>query len=507
MLAIFRESCRTHTLSVLSLTGTLVCSSTASAQLISVKTAPIAEGEQFSLFPSANRAMGGVSIAIRDSLFDLFVNPAKGGVGARRDGRSYFFGAPSVFSVSSRAGGGSTFPAGVVARSGSSFAAAAVALQTISDGRRADVLFQGGLRAADTAAIGSGAVTNDSHANRYAFLLLGHTFASNLSIAASVSWSVLGAIDGVNLLYTSSRSVSQSGGSADFRVGVLKEWAGAQFEALVLRRRDRMTNDVTYMDLFWDPIQRLTVERPRQENDAERTNSTGIHLGYQRRLADSAWRVGAIITANRLDHINMPEYEIASLPSDRGRSSAFNFGAGIARTQGGATLAVDAVYEPIWSRLWALTDSSGPNDAFGPGARSVVNRLRFSNALLRVGLSQDVELERHESLLRLQIGMQARSVYYSVEQRDVLHGTARAGGDDWLEWTRSWGVVFRRPAFELRYAGRLTSGTGRPGVAARNPVPVSPLTDVLSAPQAPTTATLNNVRVTLHQLSVSLPVR
>src|SRR5437868_3472163 len=39
----------------------------ASAQLIPIKTLPLAQGDQFAIFPSANEAMGGVSIAIRDS--------------------------------------------------------------------------------------------------------------------------------------------------------------------------------------------------------------------------------------------------------------------------------------------------------------------------------------------------------------------------------------------------------------------------------------------------------
>src|SRR5574341_2565830 len=121
MTAIFCESRRALKVSALSFFffGALFAS-TASAQLIAVKTLPIAEGEQFSFFPSANRAMGGVSIAIRDSLHDLFINPAKGGGGSGtgRFGRSFFFGAPTFFSVSSKAGSGSTFPAGVVARSG-----------------------------------------------------------------------------------------------------------------------------------------------------------------------------------------------------------------------------------------------------------------------------------------------------------------------------------------------------------------------------------------------------
>jgi hypothetical protein len=510
MLGIIRQTHCALTMSAIAL-AIGVLSDLARAQIIAVKTQPIADGEQFSFFPSANLGMGGVSIAIRDSIHDLFVNPAKGGAGATsgRIRRSYFFGAPSFFSVSSRAGSGSTFPAGVVARSGSSFAAAAVAIQTVTDGQRGFVPSGISVLAEQSGASGVGGA-DDSHTNRYGFAMLGHTFAaSKLSIGASALWSALGAVDGVNLLYTQSRSVSQSGGTADLRLGLLKEWNGGHsFEAMLLQRRANMSNDVTYVDLFWDPIRRQTIERPRLELDGERTRTSGLHLGYQRALADSAWRIGAIITANRVNHLSTPQYEIASVPSDRGRSSALNLGLGVARTQGGATLAIDAIYEPIWSRLAVVADSeTTTSTSIKPGGTAVDNRLRFSNALLRVGLSQDVDLDSKTTALRLQLGMQARSVYYSVDQRDLVGGSTRKGGDDWLEWTRSWGIVLRRPAFEIRYAGRLTSGTGRPGVAGPDPIPLQPSSSSFAPPPPPLATTINKVRVTMHQLSISLPMR
>jgi hypothetical protein len=56
----------------------LSCPNLAAAQYISLKTVPIAAGDQFQLFPSQNQGMGGVSIALNDSLLDPFVNPGKG---------------------------------------------------------------------------------------------------------------------------------------------------------------------------------------------------------------------------------------------------------------------------------------------------------------------------------------------------------------------------------------------------------------------------------------------
>ena len=49
-----------------------------SAQLISLKSVPVATGDQFLMFPSQYLGMGGVSIALDDTLYDPFANPAKG---------------------------------------------------------------------------------------------------------------------------------------------------------------------------------------------------------------------------------------------------------------------------------------------------------------------------------------------------------------------------------------------------------------------------------------------
>src|SRR5512138_678388 len=102
------------------------------AQLIQVKTLPIADGDQWRIFPSANSGMGDVSIALADSLLDPFVNPAKGSRVRPRSGGA-FFGSPAFYSVSQKAGGGQTFPIGGVLRAGPTFGAVAFAFQEIDD--------------------------------------------------------------------------------------------------------------------------------------------------------------------------------------------------------------------------------------------------------------------------------------------------------------------------------------------------------------------------------------
>src|SRR5687768_14580110 len=97
----------------------------AEAQVIRVKTLPIAEGEQFTFMPSGG--MAGVSIALADSLLDPFANPAKGG----RTRSTQYFGAPSFYSVSANSGAGTTFPLGATVKRGSLFGAFAAAYQQL----------------------------------------------------------------------------------------------------------------------------------------------------------------------------------------------------------------------------------------------------------------------------------------------------------------------------------------------------------------------------------------
>src|SRR5688572_16330310 len=103
----------------------------ASTQIISIKTVPIAQGDQFNVHPSQNLGMGGVSIAVADTLLDPFANPAKGSrlAGAR------FYGSPLFYSVSRRAGGGRTLPLAAFARSGAWFGGLSLAVQEVDASR------------------------------------------------------------------------------------------------------------------------------------------------------------------------------------------------------------------------------------------------------------------------------------------------------------------------------------------------------------------------------------
>src|SRR5438046_9111519 len=81
----------------------------AAAQLISIKTVPIAQGDQFEIFPSNNLGLGSVSIALADTLLDAFLNPAQGA----RLGAARSFGPPTACGIYLGAGGGRTLPRAV----------------------------------------------------------------------------------------------------------------------------------------------------------------------------------------------------------------------------------------------------------------------------------------------------------------------------------------------------------------------------------------------------------
>ena len=489
----------THLLRIASLLAAL--NTPASAQLISVKTVPIYQGDQFDFFPSRNQGMASVSIAVADTLLDPFSNPAKG---SRLRGRQ-FFGSPTFFSVSSDAGGGRTLPLTALASSGSLFGGVGLAFQEIDAARRADVqpIFM---------STAFPAVTENKHRNRYGFAMLGKAFpTAGLSVGASVFGAGLEAVDGVDLLYAGSQAIDQRGQSIDLRFGVLKEWSPAQsFEAVVVHNRYRSTHDVTYADWFWDPVSRATVPRPRVERNLDRTNTSGVHFAYVQPMNATGWRLGGVLTVNRLNHPKIPNYVIMNIPRDPGHSEAFNIGVGISKILDGATFGLDAIYEPIRTRTWAEAAAptmTADSAVIPTGGKTVENRFHFSNALVRIGMSESVKLADGAYEAGFQLGLGIRSIHYWLQQDNNVALSRRHQEERWLEWTPTWGTSFRFPQLEIRYRGRLTSGTGRPGVARMDFFRTIDLaaSSIVAAPSGP--LTLEEVRVVTHQLSVSFPVR
>lgn len=486
----------------------LLVPATTPAQLIQIKTVPVAQGDQFDFFPSRNRAMGGVSIALRDPLLDPFVNPAtaarvKGGLVA---------GTPGMFSVSENAGGGRTLPVAVITNSRSWFGGLSLALQEIDGGRR----FGGPFGRGPVTQLSSVApqiqepTPARTHGNRFALALVGTSLASvGMSLGASVQWAELNAVDGVDFLYARSDDVAQFGHVVDARFGVLKEWAGDRsLEATLLHNRFDMTHDVSYSDFFWDPAQQRVVSRPRTEHNEDRTNTWGAHLEYDQPIPGTAWRAGARLTANVASHPKIPNYEIMNIPRDPGRSRAYDVGVGFARSEDGMTFGIDAIFEPIRSHTWADAATPVPTaggDTLAAGARTIENWFRFSNAIIRLGFTQERPVDESDAVVALQLGLALRAIHYTLHQVDHVQSSERRMRQSWREWTPTWGLRWEMPRITIGYRGSITTGTGRPGVTNSDVITVADVaSSVLVAPSGP--FSLGNVNVVSHQLSISLPI-
>ncbi len=481
------------------------------AQIIPIRTVPLVRGDQFFIFPSNNLGMGGVSVALADSLLDPFRNPS---MGVWVDG-ARLFASPTLYASSRQSGGGRTLPLGVLGRAGSWFGALSGAVQQVENSRALNPfvvpvpLPRGG---AGPLPQSIGFPEDNSHGNVYAFGSVGKTIpGTGVSVGASVSWSGLNALDGMDLLYPGRQQLDQSGHTVDLRLGMLKQWSGSRFlEVLVLHNRFSMKHDVTYLDLFWDPGNQAFVQMARVERNLDRARTTGLHLAYQRPLTESGWRIGWIGTANFVAHPRIARNEIVTIPRDEGRSAAYNVGVGFAKLRGPGRFGVDLVYEPIWSTSWAIADAPAVRDigdTIPAGSRTIENRFRFSNLVLRLGVGRDLNLTDVKKAVGLDLGLALRAMHYRLNQSDFLAQTARPFRNSWVEWSPTWGLSLRFPELELRYRGRVINGTGRPNVQG---VIFGPLTDVAPNSFVVTPGSdlnLAGVATTTHQITLSLPLR
>ena len=467
------------------------------AQLISLKTVPVATGDQFLTLPSEKLGMAGVSIALDDALLDPFVNPAKGSLVEE----SALLGSPTFYGVSNGNGGGRTLPIAALFRSGSGFGGISFALQQIEGGNRGGNFWL----PVDAIWIGPQRRLNElSATNVYADGFVGFELGeTGLSLGAGVSWAGLDALDGVEHLYSLADGIVQSGHAVDYRLGVFSARDGRQFEAVVIHNRFSMTHDVSYIDWTWDETDQIPIITTRLEVNEDKTNTTGFHLGFARPITESGWRVGGTWTVNRKSHPKIPNYEIMNIPRDPGISWAYDFGVGIAKSSGPATFGIDLVFEPIWSDTWveAEADTMSVDGAtIRKGDRTIENQFCFTNVQMLLGLAHETER------LGFQLGVEVRSYDYSLEQRDNLENTVRDQDESWMEWTPSIGARVKFPEFELGYVGRMTTGSGRPGVRWEGPrAAAAANADFIVAPSGP--LTLQDARVLTHQLMVSIPIR
>ena len=108
-----------------------------------------------------------------------------------------------------------------------------------------------------------------------------------------------------------------------------------------------------------------------------------------------------------------------------------------------------------------------------------------------------------------QLGLHVYSIDYELEQTDHVQEIKRKQEESWLEWSPSWSFAVTFPEVQIRYTGRLTTGTGLPGVAwtplgDQRAEAFAAAADFIVAPSGP--LTLQDASVMTHQFAVVIPL-
>ncbi len=452
-----------------------------SGQLINLKTAPIATGDQFAVYPQVNAGMASVSIAVDDSVGDAFVNPAKNG---RLEGTRIFL-RPDIFRIAEGYGGARTLGVGGLTRGGEWFGGIGVAIQQM-----------------DRPSWNSGRLANTAANNQYVWGQAGKHLSESATMGTRIFWGGLKAMGGVDLLY-SGNPVEQSGYLLDMRVGLDIDMKQGRLDLMGVYSRMDMTHEVTNR---WSRNPRfLPVPgnvRPQTEKNLDITNTWGLHVGYDQPAGDEGWQMGGVFTFNYKTHPKIPNYDLMNIARDPGDTWAFNVGVGGKHTSEEATtFAVDLILEPIWSYTWAnaqqdIVDPETEQVVVAKGEKTIENDFDFMNTALKTGVRKESDKFVGE------FGVKAKSYHYWLEQKDNIRRTTRNQEENWTEWRFSLGLGYKFEDMTVKYTGQLTAGTGRPGIASgfitqRNLAATSG--DFIFAPEG--SLSLDRARVTTHLIS------
>jgi hypothetical protein len=469
-----------------------------------LKTAPIATGEQYIIFPSRTLGMGGVSFALRDPLADPFRNPARGIWTAA----THVFAGPTFYDISEEgrdAGAGTTISAGAIVRGHSVFGGGAFAVQQLDDPFESRSVL-----------IGDGSLEQPRD-NLYLNGLLGFVLPDGrTSVGIAAARFRLSSVDGITRLYPNSRGVRQDGGIIDLRAGMVHSFAADRWlEAVVVHDRVDIRHDVAYRDLRWhnppargpgntDPEAFSRATHDRLEMNLDRTRTTGVHVGYVMPVDTGGWRMGIALTANWKDHPKIPNYELANIPRDPGYSHVFGIGIGFTQERERRTSAFDFAWYPARSHTWAEAAEPTPTssgDVIPAGGRTVENRFRFSN--LRMAFGNEYRFTD----VALQFGLAVQVYSYALAQRNHVELFDRQLKESWVEWTPTWGLTLHAGSVQLRFNGRMVNKgfvalwrEDATEVFAPAPVPGQ---DFLIAPAQP--INLPDFRVFTTQFSIVVP--
>jgi hypothetical protein len=464
------------------------------AQLVTPKTVPVFQDEQFNIAPSSRPGLGSAFIALDDTLGDPFMNPAKV---TRLRGASVAA-APFIHDISGERGGGSTLPVALFA-AGDGWAGAVLAAYQNLD--RAGPAF-------------NRPVSERSTNNQYLTGMLARRIGS-VSVGASVSHAGLGAIDGVDLLYAGADRIDQRGGVIEYRLGMLKEWMpGHAFELLGIHNRTDMTHDVHFTIWSWDPVAQKSSVTERQDHNLDQTRIWGVHSRYTQPVGSDGWRVGGILTANRLSHPKIPNYVVQNVPRDPGTTYGYDIGVGAGRLTSRSSFFADVVVEPMTSETWAdlprdTTDVVGV--VLPAGSRTIENSFNFHNSKARVGAGYAFPMsDDSSSTIGFDAGIAVYTIGYGLRQTNNVARTERQQAERWAEVSQSLGIRFRSRDFELSYAFRRTCGNRGCGNEDRSVVVFAPGVDVagpggiIAAPGGP--LFIESGTETSHRFTVAVPI-
>jgi len=461
------------------------------AQLISIKTVPVASGSQFDIFPSQTLGMGSASIALDDPWLDPFVNPAKGDSLKGLD----LYLTPTFSSLSKFDRSIQSLPGAVTYGNERWFGAFSAVSQTVKTAGQEQVFG------------GSQELLNDNNnRNSFYYASLGkHVPEKDLSIGISAFYAKINALQGVSLLYNR-QNPDQNGHLYDLRLGLVKSLSNMErISALLLYNYFDMTHTYQSWINIWDELQNDWFSGPQEIKNLDRSKTYGFQLEYVKPLTESGWNFGSQFTINKKSHPKIPNYEIMNIPRDPGNTYAYNFGIGLSRTKKTASVAFNFIYEPIFTHTWAdaAEDMEITEEyTIRKGQMTVENHFVFSNWRAGIGFMEN------KKPFGIQLGLQVHNINYELDQKNYIEQNKRKQNENWMEWTLSWGFNYAFSLFNLQYTGFAVKGTGRPGTApqwaVREMQNAIMFDDYIPAPEG--ALTLDEAFVFVHRLTIAIPI-
>lgn len=461
-----------------------------SAQLIPIKTIPVATGDQFLIYPSENLSIANLNLALNDSLLDPFINPARGNLIQG----SQIVTNPSAYTITDNLGSAKTLPVAFLSRSDNWFGTFSLAIQEVTPSETNSTVY----------ANGDGVL-----GNYYISGTIGRQPpGSDISLGLSFSWARLKSVGGVEYLYGRSNRIEQNGKMMDVRLGMVANVGNKKTleSTLVYNQYDVTHLTQQVFDVFI-PERRDFTPLHNPEENRDKTQTFGLDLGYTQYFFDTGWQFGGLATINRKMHPKIPNYTIMSIRRDPGDTWAYNFGVGLTREHAGSVVGFDFIYEPIWSHTWADTESpfyDGDDLIVQAGDKTVENYFTFSNWIFRIGLRVK------EISQAIDLGFEVRNIDYNLLQKDYRVSSRREHSEQWYEYTFSLGFKLFFKPFQISYQGRATLGTGIPSTMRSSTLNMTTrsemnfFSDFLPAPSGE--LSLNEAIILSHRIQIAIPI-